>query len=358
MEQPPDMDEILAIAKDVESEAADVNRRITRAYHLLSEAARLELDAGPNLDWCGFAKWSSHTVGLDLDPHLVGARIDELSSLILRFLPPALAFLRPVLVRLLQEAVEVEDGLVVKALRGGNAVIFAEMGSVFAHLLERLPERRVPNSQSDREFADEVVTEAMSRRILLDPLSLDMLATPPPESLARGIEFYLRAAREPAHRAELMLAGSMLFSVYEQARADRLITIGVCAPVRARLIPVVGVLTGDDIHPADVLLAGTDNPQPIIRQIESAVATGLTDLALVVEVAATRVRLGHPELLPPPAVTPTLPEVVQVMAEQEAGAAGRPRNWLDLAYRLGFIGRYFAAYQQKPEATAQPPILG
>jgi hypothetical protein len=266
------IDEIADIARDSTSEAVEVNRRITGTYHRLSEAARRELHEDADLDWCGFAKWSSHTVGLDLDPRMPGTRIQELATL--TGLPDQL---QDHLTQLLTEGRNVEDQLALKALRAGNAVIFFEMGSIFAHLLERLPERRQPTStsESDAEFAHEVVetvTDARRRRFP-EPLGPDVLESPSAsESLEPAIVFYLRAAREPDHQAELLLAGSMLFSVYEQTRADRLITIGTCAPVRA------------------------------------AFARLLTDLALVVEVAdEQRVRLGHPELLEP-GVTATLSE--------------------------------------------------
>jgi hypothetical protein len=328
----PDHTEIAKIARDTQSDAVAVNRRITDAYHRLSEAARRALNAGTNLDWCGFAKWSSHTVGLVLGRHPAGARLAQLAG-------------------------DVEDHLAITALRGGNTAIFFELGSIFVHLLGRLAERRVPHARSDRDFAEAVVEEIMSSpgQLLLAPLRRDMLATPSPDLLVHGIALYLRAAREPDHRAELMLAGNMLFSMYEQARADRLITIGICAPVRARLIPVIDALSDKDTRPSDVLLAGVDHEHGVIRAIETAVARELTNLLLVVEIANTRVRLGHPELLPRPQVTPTLPDTAAVMADVARRAAGRKPNWIDLDYRLGFIGRYFAAFQQTPEATSEPP---
>ncbi len=364
MSDAPDLAEINKIVQDAQSGAAAVNRRITNAYHRLSEAARLELQAGQNLDWCGFAKWSSFTVGFDLNPQLTGLRIDEIANLILQSLPPEWELIRPVVTQLLRQAVNVEDGLVVKALRAGNAVIFREMGSIFVHLLERFAERRVPGAKSDKDFAQEIVDQVMSGppRHLRPPIDRTLLGTPDERSLVDAIVFYLRAAREPDHRAELMLAGNMLFSVYEQKRADRLITIGLCAPVRSRLIAVLNDLPGPDVPPLELLLAGREAddsangsvPKELMRQIigpiDGSVISVLTETALVIQVADARVRLGHPELLTPQ-VIPTLPEVAQVMNAQASTAAP---NWIDLRYRLRFIAKYFAAFQQKPEATREP----
>jgi hypothetical protein len=354
----PSTAEISQIVGNADSTPAEMNRLVTNAYHRLSEAVRHNLDAGPNLDWCGFAKWSSATVGAHLDPRLVPARIDILTDLIIKHLDVP-AILRPAVVDLLRQASDVEDGLVVKALRLGNAAIFREMGAIFARLVERLPERTVPNAQSDREFAEEVVEEALHspERFVPAGMSRALLRTPPTDSLVHGIELYLRAGREPQHLAELMLAGNMLFSTYEQAAADRLIAIGSCAPVRSKLLHAlrsVGLFSADDS--ATALLAGRNQAPFPVPAIENPVLAELTDLAMVVVIAGQRIRLGHPEMLPPPPFTPTLPEVSGVLAEVAARAGGHRPNWIDLDYRLGFIGRYFAALQQDAEATQEPGV--
>lgn len=421
--------------------ADEVNRTITGYYHQLSERIRHEVDAdGLNLDWCGFAKWSSHTVGLDLNPNLVGAEIDELAdrtvewvlkvlpdeqlhsvaqpfletallageiqepgflarhlnlghllshlrrpgSLFTRIteghLPPE--FLRDALhaaiVKLLQQASDVHDHLGARVLRFGNIAIFRDMGAIFLELANGLAEQRPQDEQSDTKFANDIIGKALSTPKKTPPpgLTMDLLATddqlvkedeimgPRPQTdgvpqdprLVDGIKFYLRARRDrdPAHRAELMLAGSMNFSLYEQDRANRLIAIGISAPVRARLIPVVNALSEVPVPDDEVLLAGPKQDPVVIRGVVRAVTENLTDLGLVVEIAGNRVRLGHPDQLPPPHVTPTLTEVNKVMDAVKSRAVCPARNWTDLNYRLGFIGQYFAAFQQNPLATREP----
>lgn len=435
----PTQHDITHIVQAESRPADEVNRTITHYYHQLSEAIRQELNAGENLDWCGFAKWSSHTVGLDLNPSLVGAEVDELADRtvewILKVLPdedlnavarpfleaPLLASegaepgflarhldlghllghlrrpgslftriaeghlppefleraLKAAIVKLLKEAADVHDQLGVRVLRFGNIAIFRDMGAIFLRLAERLPEQRPRDEQSDTEFANTIIGEALSTAGRLPPpgLTMDLLVTedrrvtedqlmaPKRQAdhrLVEGIKFYLQASRDPdpEHRAELMLAGSMQFSLYEQERADRLIAIGISAPARARLLPVVNALSEEPVPPDEVLLAGAKEDPVVIRGVVSGVTKKLTDLGLVVEIAGNRVRLGHPEELPPPGVTPTLPEVKQVMAEVASRAVGRPRNWTDLNYRLGFIGKYFAAFQQNQEASKEPTPLG
>lgn len=432
----PSQEEITAVVQAGETRPADeVNRDITRYYHHLSEAIRQELGAGPNLDWCGFAKWSSQTVGLNLNPNLVGAETNELADRtvewILKVLPdehlnavaqpfletallaseiqepgflarhldlghllshlrrPGSLFtritkghlppeflkdaLRAAIVKLLQQASDVHDHLGTRVLRFGNIAIFRDMGAIFFRLAERLAGQRLKDEQSDTSFAETIIDEAMDSGKRTPPpgLTMDLLVTndqlvaedqimtPKRQAdhrLVEGIKFYLKASRDrdQQHRAELMLAGSMCFSLYEQERANRLIAIGISAPFRARLLPVVNALSEVPVPADEVLLAAANHDPVVIRGVVNAVTRKLTDLGLVVEIAGNSVPLGHPEKLAPPQVIPTLPEVKQVMEDVEERAVGRPRNWTDLEYRLGFIGKYFAAFQQNPEALKEP----
>lgn len=73
-----------------------------------------------------------------------------------------------------------------------------------------------------------------------------------------------------------MLAGNMLFSLYEQTRADRLITIGMCAPIRARLIPMLNVLPGNEIKYIERLMSGRRHRNALIGRIERAAIRTLT----------------------------------------------------------------------------------
>lgn len=438
----PSQDDITTLVRDADARDDEVNSKITHYYHLLSEAIRHELNAGENLDWCGFAKWSSHTVGLNLNPNLVGAEINQLADQtvewILKVLPredlntiaqpfletallageieepgflarhldlghllkhlrrpgslfkriaqgrlPAEALepaLRAAIVKLLKQASDVHDHLGARVLRFGNIAIFRDMGAIFRELAIRLHEQGPPDEQSDTAFADDVIRVALKTPGRLPPkgLTMDLLETddhlvaedqimgPRPRSddvaqdprLVNGIKFYLQASRDmdPDHRAELMLAGSMSFSLYEQARANRLIAIGICAPVRARLIPVVNALSEEPVPDDVVLLAGPGKDHVVIRGVVSAFTEKLTDMGLVVKIADKPVRLGHPGELPPPQLTPTLPEVMRVMDDVKDRAVGRERDWTDLNYRLGFIGKYFAAFQRNEDALKEPDI--
>jgi hypothetical protein len=273
--------DIDAIVGDDTCAPDGMNNKITHAYHKLSQAVREELSAGPNLDWCGFAKWSSHTVGLDLNPADVGLRTQALSDLIAGALP-SWSIGKQLIVELLRQLIDVEDHLVVRTLRLGNTTIFYEMGSVFLRLLDRLPERRAPKAQSDHDFAVEVVDQALAHggKSVPPGLSLDLLMPPPSDPptppgppttdpLVSGIESYLRAAREPAARAELMLAGNMLFSEFEQARADRLIMIGICAPLRSKLIRAINSVLPNSIDLEQGLLAGAGQSNPLVEWVQT-----------------------------------------------------------------------------------------
>src|SRR4051812_20123487 len=75
--------DIASIAEDIRNPNSDpvvVNKRITAAYHDLSTRIQAALGAQGQLDWCGFAKWSSKTVGQDLDPSQMGSRIETITN--------------------------------------------------------------------------------------------------------------------------------------------------------------------------------------------------------------------------------------------------------------------------------------
>lgn len=357
---------------DLDDDPVIVNHRITGAYHRLSEQMRAALDTDVDLDWCGFAKWSSHTVGLEINPQTAGtvgrtgAAVDALTAVLVddelaARIPALQAGTRRLVLALLTALAAAEDGLARRALRAGNITIFAEMGTAYVSLLDRLrggPEAAGTDEEFAARVADGIVRTPEAE--LPAPLTRDHLVAVEPSPLVRGLLFYLRAAREPQRRSELILAGNVMFSLFEQARADRLIAIGLCTPSRARLIPVFDALPGlPDIDPRAGLLAGSRHPNPIIRAIDELVVGVLTDESLFVEYGIgeprLRVRLGHPEQLPPPPFRPTLPDVVAVLAEQVDHAAGVPHNWLDLRYRMNVITGYFAALQQKPETRLAPP---
>jgi hypothetical protein len=266
---PPNLTEIKNIVKDATSSAAVMNKSITSAYHRLSLAAHKVLNAESNLDWCGFAKWASHTVGRDLDPELIGVRTEGLADavdLVLRavdsilddrlpwVLQSLLKFprqelhdaIRPAVEELVRNDVNVEDRLAAKALRASNALIFGEIGSVFARLLERLGDPGTTSPQSEEtvnKIANEIVPDPLDTPVPFfeAPIDVTMLEESLRGFLVWAVDFYLRAAQEAdqVRKGELMLAGSMMFTQYEQQRVDHLITIATCVPIRSKLIDLL-----------------------------------------------------------------------------------------------------------------------
>jgi hypothetical protein len=412
---PPNLTEIEDIVKV--ADPAEMNRKITNAYYRLSLAAQTALNAGPNLDWCGFAKLASRTVGRDLDPNETGSRtvgtadatVQAVNSILDHPVLRGLLLLHPQLEQeidaaihdavedLVRNDVNVEDRLAAKALRASNALIFGEIGSVFVRLLERLgePGATLPQSEeSINKIAKDIVHEGVhTPQIFLDaPIDTTMFEAPQGEFLVPAVVFYLRAAQEAdqVRKGELMLAGSIMFTQHEQQRADRLITIGTCVPIRAKLINFLNSrLPGPEVPRLELLLAkrGSINDVPshfiptilklpklhflglenfareektklmthIISLTEEELISALTKHVLFLEIAQQRVYLGLPERLPHdppvPLIVPKLPEVKAVMAL--LSSAAEP-NWIDLQYRLEFIGKYFAAFQLDPQTQQNP----
>ena len=81
---------------------------------------------------------------------------------------------------------------------------------------------------------------------------------------------------------------------------------------------------------------------------------GRVVMSLFLQIADQRVPLGLPDRLPhdPPAtlIVPTLPDVKIVM---DPFSITHKHKWIDVAYRLEFIGKYFAAYQRDPNPLIQ-----
>jgi hypothetical protein len=203
-----------------------------------------------------------------------------------------------------------------------------------------------------------------------------------------------------------MLAGSMMFTQYEQQRVDHLITIATCVPIRAKLSTFLNEhLHGPEVPRQDLLLAKRETGEEsfslllpfvlrlglgksgangdfvrektklmrhITSLVEERLISALTEHVLFFQIANHRVRLGLPEQLPHDGIAPivpTLPDVQAVMdllglPHEQTSITGP--NWMHLPYRLEFISKYFAAYQrdpdpqiqQEPDAQQNPGALG
>jgi hypothetical protein len=354
---PEKLKEIAEEIRDLNNDPADVNKKITAAYHEISEEVRQELGAPTELDWCGFAKWSSNTVGQDLDPSQMGSRIGTIvNDLIAAGVPAPLAGIAAVALHDLRDHDETGKA----ALRAGNAVIFLEMSLVFTKLLENFAE---PTRRNDPEaFAKSVFDQVND--LVHGPfgagITSEHLIEPDRSVLERGILFYLQVERDPAHQRELILAGNVAFSLYEQERADRLITIGLCAPMRALVVDIFPEIlnTIAGIHPPDgwVLSPRADYPEPF-GTLDRFAAEFLTERALVVKIAHDVVRLGKPDAVDP-AVDPmlddiplTLPEVRELL--DPLTTAGHI-DWTFFDYRMGFIRKYLTVYQGREDAQQKP----
>lgn len=354
---PEKLKEIAEEIRDLNKDPADVNKKITAAYHEISGEIRQGLGAPTELDWCGFAKWSSNTVGQDLDPSQMGSRIGTIvNDLITAGVPTLVAGIAAVALHDLRD----HDETTKAALRAGNAVIFLEMSLVFTKLLENFAE---PTRLNDpEEFARSVVDQVQG--LVHGPfgagITSEHLIAPVRSVLERGILFYLQAERDPVHQRELILAGNVSFSLYEQERADRLITIGLCAPMRALVVDIFPEIlnTIAGIHPPDGWVLGprADYPEPF-GTLDRFAAEFLTERALVVKIADDVVRLGKPDAVDP-AVHPTLDDIPLTLPEVrellDPLTTSGNIDWTVFSYRMGFIRKYLTVYQGREDAQREP----
>jgi hypothetical protein len=401
----PDLAEINNIVQDNTSPAEEMNKKITNAYHQLSLAAQKALNADNNLDWCGFAKWASHRVGQDLDHTQPSPRAVVIADDVVRSVDPVLTALNQLIPaqnlhdaihdaveELVRNDVSAENGLAAKALRGGNAHIFNVIGSIFVRLLERLgqPDATLPQSEDGiHEIANEIVPQRLDTPDIFfePPIDSTMLEDAQRGDLMWAVHFYLRAAQEADQdrKGEFMLAGSMMFTQYEQKRVDHLITIATCAPIRSKLIDLLNHhLRGSDVSRQELLLAkrgtsirigdllpivlrlrifgqatnGSNGEktkliQHIVSSIEEELITTLTQRVFFLQIADRRVDLGLPEQLPHPPVRPIVPTLPDVKVVMDFFSEIHKRTWIGLGYRLEFIAKYFAAFQRDPNPLIQ-----
>ena len=325
----------------MDAEAIDqLNRAITGDYRRLSTQMRAFLDV-EYLDWCGFAAWSSHTIG---------ASIGDLAR-------PDNAFHQlPRLTRLLTRGVRrfLTGGDAVGRLVDGNIAIYTEMRAVYEAIMAA--DRTLPLD----ERVEWVVDRSADAMLPGNPVNEDEWA-----SVREGSRCYLAASSsevDERRRRELVLAAAAHFSAFEQARVDAMLDEFMYAPtrrLRARFLRWVPGGFGD----------------PDRRTfLEAFSAWAFTTFLTVLVTARGPMRLGAKFELPPAGEYPTGENPLGNIEAPEAGAALerygpdlRPNisDWSRYEERMRVIVAYFRAYQHVPamvsfghlpDPPANPPV--
>jgi hypothetical protein len=340
----PTDDEILALAKNEKIPLYDEAYAIAQQYYRISQALTAQLGT-KDLNWCGFAQWSSKAIGSELRLNEHSPFFNKLTRLY--HLPRLLGspFRRLMLV-LMGASYSV-------GLSTANRAIFVEMASFHTHIL----------SGTDPVTILQVEPKDPDRTLLTD-LGNDGL-----DLLRRGREL-LRQARSASGplRSELMLGASIALSAYEQGRVQPALEYVFyrgprwCLQVSWRM-PYYYLRKMTDKR-EDFYLARHDKQSRIMQVIEDRWVR-LYSRGLWLKTAVSTILLSKPLITPPggnqvllrPAGTfesQQVAELVQRYGPPDTTKLTGVANWLDYNERMRFIVAYFMLYQQIQKMFEEP----
>lgn len=340
------------------------NLLITQAYHDLSDALAQRLGRD-NVNWCHFATRASKTAGRFI-------RRDEVPTLFRRLLTDSHDFGQKCIrlvgaVRAANSAsalqhehlVSLADAIVnavSEEIVAGNLTVFAELGPVFARLIDSLGEKAT---------VDQAKLDALLGSLKLGP------TVDGGQSLLRvALEHFVEAHREsnPARRAQCMLLANAQTGLHEQIRLQPFIARAIDAPIdevfhrlherEAHLVRDFQILTS--LHATfDRLTMGL---QADVRMVWEVVSTKeLMTLSMPDET----LRLG--DVLRPPKGEPLFPVVLQRIdhpdlvdllrqfsALEAILRVATVRDWARLEDRMKYIVQLFRSRQQSASLFMPP----
>jgi hypothetical protein len=336
VEWPTDQ-EICEIARNEDIPLSAEAYEIAGQYHRISRALADRLGC-ENLNWPGFAQWSSRAVGSSLR---LGHHSGFLRQLDRHYHIPMVA--EP-LFRLCMLAFL--GGTYGTGLSVANRSIFVEMASFHTYFL---------SGPEDRDIL-QVNPPDLGRRPLLKDLGKPGLAR-----LHTAHHLLSKATSVSGQaRSELMLGANIALSSYEQARVQPALELVFYRPVRWALQvswrTPYGYLTH---HPIDrhCFYSRPHHEQTPAMQWAEDRWVRMYSGTLSLKTAIGTVALGRPLTCPPGYSTTLLrapeefedDEVRELVREfgprDPADLQGVP-NWLDYEERMRFITAYFMIYQQ------------
>jgi hypothetical protein len=344
----PSDEEICGLAANEEISLPAEAYLIASQYNRISEA----LAAGPlgssDLNWCGFAKWSSKAVGSDLKFH---GRSSFLRKLGRRYHIPEIA--QP-LVRFITMALL--GGSYSVGLSTANRTIFVEMATFHTNILKGL----------DKPVIIQVTSPGPGTDLLTD-LGQDGV------NLLRTAYSLLRQAESASGvlRSELMLGASIALSAYEQGRVQKALEFVAYRAPRALLLVSWRVpyylLTGRSGDRIAIYMKPHQQMNRFMRAVEGRWAR-LYSETLSLRTAVNTIMLGKPLIFFPAGRRPPLLRAAATFTAPGVGALveqyGPPdpaalkgvADWLNYDHRMRFIVAYFMGYQQVAEMFDKPRI--
>jgi hypothetical protein len=342
---------------------------IARQYHRISEALSTNQLGSEDLNWCGFAQWSSRAVGAELQ---LGNHSGFLRKLGRRYYVPM--------------AAEPLFRFFVLALLGGsygaglsiaNRSIFVEMASFHTQFLSGTDKPAIIQvTQSDlypyllQHLGNEgvgILEESNHNLSLLEDLGEEG------QDLLRTAYNLLNEARSASgeRRSELILGANIALSAYEQKRVQPALEFVFYRPVRWVMqtswrTPYYYARGTMYERFRYYLRRHQDQPQ-VVQSVEN-FWVRMYSKTLWLKTAITTVALGQPLRLPPGYGPPPMLRAVSTFeCEDVARLVQRygPANpaqlkgvsdWLDYDERMRFIVAYFMTYQRIKPMFDEPRL--
>jgi hypothetical protein len=340
----PTAEEIRLIAVDETRSFADEADVIADAYYRLAVAMAERLGRH-DLNWCGFAMWSSTAIGASL-------RLEDDSPFWTRArtafrVPRILAVPFRVVLRFLL------GGSYSRGLSIANRSIFLELGTFFANLLTE--------SQRVEIFEN----GALRNQAFEHPLVTKLSDRQKQELLA--VAELIRAAEHSsgAQRSELILAANVALTALEQERVQPVLEYVLYRPVRwlTRVwwrFPLHW-LSRRPLPRFDIYTESHAEQPALTRWLEDLWSRGYVR-ALALHIPSGRVVVGRPLERP---ASPPSPLFDAITDERAAAVIDRyhtdpvsrlagARDWLDFDDRMRFIVSYFMIYQNDPRMFTEP----
>ena len=346
----PTAEEIRTIAVDDTRSFADEADVIANAYYRLAIAMAERLGRH-DLNWCGFAMWSSTAIGASL-------RLENDSPFWARArtafrVPRILAVPFRVILRVLL------GGSYSRGLSIANRSIFLELGTFFANLL------------TDSQRVAILENGALRNQTFAHPL-IEQLTERQKDDLLRVAEL-IRSAEQTSgvQRSELILAANVALTALEQERVQPVLEYVLYRPVRwmtrvSWRIPL-HCLRRRPLKRFGIYTAPHAEQPVVTRWLEGVWSRGYVR-ALALRIPGGQVVVGCPLERPASPPSPLFDGITDgraatTIARFHTDAQSRldgARDWLDYEDRMRFIVSYFMIYQNDermfddPRATPKP----
>lgn len=348
--------------------ASQRNLQITQAYYEFSLAFS-QLFGAENNVWCNFATWASKTAGIYIRGDNAASFVQEyLHNAV--FLQDGLASLKKVLswfdgqvdlyTQFLTDIINSVPDEMSRQIAAGNVKVFAELGPLFAHMLEVF---------KDSEQFDQTVLD-----LFLAELRPGSTASNGQDLLRQAFTHYYHAifAADEKTKAELILCGNLLIGYHEQTRLQDKIVAGMEAPLandfQSRFIAEANQLIGNT-SPRGITWIIQKLWRRRLKKLARQTAVDWRELTtkwlMTIVLPTETLKLGSDvpplpggDMYPVALQEIHLPQLTAVLAQVDrtphSTRSSAARDWGNIEDRMNYIADLFRSRQQDVSLYRQP----